>query len=65
MANVGYEKVLVDVPKIKKEKINVLTICNTGKLAVPGIGTALGLVRKIHAENKLNMVYVAETRPYL
>jgi len=34
-------------------------------LAVPGIGTALGLVRKIHQENKLNMVYVAETRPYL
>lgn len=36
MAQIGYEKVLVDVPRIKDDKINVLTICNTGKLAVPG-----------------------------
>lgn len=48
MAEIGYEKVLVDVPKINKEKINVLTICNTGKLAVPGVGTALGLIREIY-----------------
>lgn len=48
MAKIGYEKALIDVPKLKNEKINVLTICNTGKLAVPGIGTALGIIREIH-----------------
>ncbi|KRX11150.1 Protein kinase-like domain [Pseudocohnilembus persalinus] len=65
MAQYGYQKVIQDVPKIMHDKINVLTICNTGKLAVPGVGTALGLIREIHKRGKLNMVYVPETRPYL
>ena len=30
-----------------------MTICNTGKFASPGNGTALGVVRKLHHLNKL------------
>lgn len=48
----------------KKESIKVLTICNTGSLATAGYGTALGVVRSLHAMGKLEHVYACETRPY-
>ncbi|MFM7459100.1 MAG: S-methyl-5-thioribose-1-phosphate isomerase [bacterium] len=44
-------------------KLNVLTHCNAGALATGGYGTALGLVRSLHREGLLNMVYSDETRP--
>lgn len=44
--------------------ISVLTICNTGKLAMPGVGTALGIIREINNRHKLKTVYIPETRPY-
>jgi len=47
-----------------KSEINVLTICNTGKLAMPGLGTALGIVRELFYRKKLKTVYIPETRPY-
>jgi S-methyl-5-thioribose-1-phosphate isomerase len=47
-----------------KERIRVLTICNTGSLATSGYGTALGVVRSLHAMGKLEHVYACETRPY-
>lgn len=50
--------------KSDKTKLNVLTICNTGKLATPGDGTALGIVRELHRRGRLERLYVAETRPY-
>lgn len=43
----------------------LLTHCNTGSLATPGIGTALGVIRKAHEEEKNIHVYVMETRPLL
>ncbi len=43
---------------------NVLTHCNTGALATTGIGTALGVIRKL-AEDRDIFVWVDETRPYL
>ena len=49
---------------IGKDKIKVLTICNTGSLATAGYGTALGVVRSLHAMGKLEHVYACETRPY-
>jgi methylthioribose-1-phosphate isomerase len=50
--------------KIKKTgKLNVLTHCNAGALATGGYGTALGLIRSLHREGLLNMVYSDETRP--
>lgn len=46
-------------------RLRVLTHCNTGSLATAGYGTALGVIRSIHEANKLQMVYVDETRPWL
>jgi methylthioribose-1-phosphate isomerase len=44
---------------------NILTICNTGALAAPGIGTALGVVFRAHLDGKKPHVYACETRPLL
>lgn len=41
----------------------LLTHCNAGALATVGYGTALGVVRALHAERNLKMVYATETRP--
>lgn len=43
----------------------VLTHCNTGALATGGYGTALGVIRRAHAEGRLSHVYASETRPWL
>ncbi|WP_430673506.1 S-methyl-5-thioribose-1-phosphate isomerase [Lujinxingia litoralis] len=43
----------------------ILTHCNTGALATGGYGTALGVIRALHAQGKLTHVWVDETRPYL
>ncbi|XP_046609966.1 methylthioribose-1-phosphate isomerase isoform X2 [Neodiprion virginianus] len=44
--------------------VRVLTHCNTGSLATAGYGTALGVIRTLHADKKLEQVYCTETRPY-
>ncbi|XP_046983040.1 methylthioribose-1-phosphate isomerase isoform X1 [Schistocerca americana] len=46
------------------DKLRVLTHCNTGSLATAGYGTALGIIRALHAIGKLDHVYCTETRPY-
>ncbi|KAI9720947.1 MAG: S-methyl-5-thioribose-1-phosphate isomerase [Chrysothrix sp. TS-e1954] len=46
------------------EPINVLTHCNTGSLATSAYGTALGVVRSLHAKGRIGKVYCTETRPY-
>lgn len=43
----------------------VLTHCNAGGLACVEVGTALGVIERLHAEAPLEMVYVCETRPLL
>ncbi|MES1950598.1 methylthioribose-1-phosphate isomerase [Salinisphaera sp. S4-8] len=43
----------------------ILTHCNTGGLATAGIGTALGVIRRAHEQNKHISVWVDETRPLL
>lgn len=48
-----------------KEEEFLITYCNTGSLATPGIGTAFGVIRKAHQEGKNINVYVMETRPLL
>ena len=45
--------------------VRVITHCNTGALATVVWGTALGIVRELHARDALEMVYVDETRPLL
>jgi methylthioribose-1-phosphate isomerase len=43
----------------------ILTHCNTGALATGGIGTALGIVRALHAQGRLGRVFACEARPVL
>ena len=43
----------------------VLTICNAGRLAAPGQGTALAAIYVAHEQGKSVTVYVPETRPLL
>jgi methylthioribose-1-phosphate isomerase len=45
--------------------VSVLTHCNAGALATGGYGTALGVIRSLHTADRLDMVYVPETRPWL
>ncbi|HEY3065610.1 MAG TPA: S-methyl-5-thioribose-1-phosphate isomerase [Methylomirabilota bacterium] len=43
----------------------VLTHCNAGALATAGYGTALGVIRSAHAQGKIALVWVDETRPVM
>src|SRR5438874_1788336 len=43
----------------------VLTHCNAGALATAGYGTALGIVRSAHAQGKVALLWVDETRPVM
>lgn len=45
-------------------QISVLTHCNTGSLATAGYGTALGVIRSLHANGTLRRAFCTETRPY-
>ncbi len=47
------------------EKVTILTHCNAGALATAGIGTALGVIRKLHDNGLLRHVFIDETRPLL
>ena len=51
--------------KLIKDGMNILTICNTGPLAAPGYGTALGIVIYAHQQGKKVRVIACETRPLL
>ncbi len=48
-----------------KQRSNVLTHCNTGKLATGGIGTAFGIIKTAFENGLVNHVYSDETRPLL
>ena len=47
------------------ERARILTHCNAGALATAGYGTALGVVRSAHAQGKVELLWVDETRPVL
>eukprot|EP00842_Homolaphlyctis_polyrhiza_P006214 jgi/Hompol1/6594/HPOL_003155-RA len=47
-----------------KNKVRVLTHCNTGSLATAGWGTALGIIRDLHVRGGLDHAFCTETRPY-
>jgi methylthioribose-1-phosphate isomerase len=51
--------------RLFKQKSNVLTHCNTGKLATGGIGTAFGIIKTAFDNGLVNHVYADETRPLL
>ena len=46
-------------------RLRIHTHCNTGSLACLGWGTALGVIRALHADGALSQVIVDETRPLL
>ncbi|MDD2619750.1 MAG: S-methyl-5-thioribose-1-phosphate isomerase [Syntrophomonadaceae bacterium] len=43
----------------------IMTICKAGALATCGYGTALGVIRSAARRNKIEQVWVCETRPVL
>lgn len=51
--------------KLIAENSSIYTHCNAGALATVDYGTALGVIRKAHADQKHIHVYSGETRPYL
>lgn len=51
--------------KLLRRGMKVATYCNTGALAAPGLGTALGVIIKAHLDGKKVEVFVSETRPLL
>lgn len=46
------------------KQATVVTICNTGALAVSSYGTALGVVRALNERKQLRKIVALETRPY-
>lgn len=58
------EKGVQALPNTPRQ-LTVLTYCNTGALATAGYGTALGVIRSAHHNNRLARVYACETRPRL
>jgi methylthioribose-1-phosphate isomerase len=51
--------------RLIKDGMTVLTHCNTGPLAAPGYGTALGVIIYAYQQGKKVRVFVDETRPLL
>jgi methylthioribose-1-phosphate isomerase len=49
--------------RIFQKKSNVLTHCNTGKLATGGAGTAFSVIKTGFENGLVNFVYADETRP--
>lgn len=47
----GAKDILKRFPE--NSKLRMLTHCNTGSLATAGYGTALGVIRSLHAANRL------------
>lgn len=63
----GAEAILTHFESLKLPpncKVQVLTHCNTGSLATAGYGTALGVCRRLHELNRLDRVFLTETRPF-
>ncbi len=49
--------------KLITKPSNSLTHCNTGELAVAGMGTALGVIKQAYDDGNIIHVYADETRP--
>ncbi|MDR3668160.1 MAG: S-methyl-5-thioribose-1-phosphate isomerase [Ignavibacteriaceae bacterium] len=49
--------------RIFQKKSNILTHCNTGKLATGGVGTAFSVIQTAFTKGLVNFVYADETRP--
>jgi methylthioribose-1-phosphate isomerase len=60
------ESALADLTQRYGERpLTLMTHCNTGVLACGVIGTALGVITHAHSQQRVEMVYADETRPYM
>ena len=59
------EKMAANGAELFQDGDQIVTHCNTGGLATAGVGTALGVIRKVFEQGKKIHVYVDETRPLL
>ena len=50
---------------VAKDKVRVITHCNSGALATSAWGTGYGIIRELHQRGRLGLVYADETRPLL
>jgi methylthioribose-1-phosphate isomerase len=58
--------VIADLTKrYGNKKLTVMTHCNTGYLACGSLGTALGVISKLHSLERIEQVFADETRPYM
>lgn len=48
-----------------RERVRIVTHCNTGALATAAWGTAYGIIRELHERGQVELVYADETRPLL
>lgn len=64
LGDFGAEWLLKHAEALERSTVSVITHCNTGSLATAGYGTALGVVRSLHARGALRGAYCTETRPY-
>ncbi|RYN20315.1 Methylthioribose-1-phosphate isomerase [Alternaria arborescens] len=60
----GAEWIMKNTEAGKKGPVSMMTHCNTGSLATAGYGTALGVIRSLHANGSLKHAFCSETRPY-
>ncbi|KAI9686638.1 MAG: S-methyl-5-thioribose-1-phosphate isomerase [Bathelium mastoideum] len=60
----GAEWILKNARAGSTDQVSILTHCNTGSLATAGYGTALGVIRSLHAKGSLAQAFCTETRPY-
>ncbi|KAF1953909.1 putative translation initiation factor [Byssothecium circinans] len=60
----GAEWIVKNTEAGTKGKVSMVTHCNTGSLATAGYGTALGVIRSLHAQGALKHAFCTETRPY-
>lgn len=60
----GAEWIVKNTEAGKSGSVSVITHCNTGSLATAGYGTALGVIRSLHANGALKHAFCTETRPY-
>ena len=51
--------------KTGKNRLRILTHCNTGALATTEWGTAFGVIRELHQRGAIEEVFADETRPLL
>lgn len=50
---------------VQRDRVRILTHCNTGALATAAWGTAYGIIRELHERGAVELVYADETRPLL